>query len=216
MDRIDRVNERRPSVGPDDEEFRRSLSRLTLHLAGRRPIAALTPPAPRRRRHTWPVLALIAVSVATVAGYQIDVSSGRPHSVAAAASPAAAATTASAASVPPVVAAPALREEQPAPAPAVEASVRGDELAPAAPVAKALPLPESALTWSEVLEVQKRLAALGLDPGPLDGVAGPRTARSAQQYGELRLLSANGTVDRSLLEALRKDISLSTFAPGAP
>src|SRR3954463_12932077 len=127
MDRIDCVKETRPSVGPDDEEFQRSLSRLTVHLATRRPPAAL--PAPRRRRRNWPLLALAAVSVATVAGYQIDVSGGRPRTVPVAGAPAAAATTASTASVPPAVAEPAPREEEPAPAPAVEASIRGEELA---------------------------------------------------------------------------------------
>jgi hypothetical protein len=70
--------------------------------------------------------------------------------------------------------------------------------------------PEIALTWSEVLEVQKRLASLGLNPGPLDGVVGPRTVGSVQHYEGLHALPLTGKVDRRLLQALQREDEATT------
>jgi hydrogenase-4 component B len=118
-----------------------------------------------------------------------------------------------AASLPPPVA------EQPAASPAVEASTHSEDLpplAPPAPPVETAPVPEPALTWAEVLEVQKRLAGLGLDPGPLDGVVGPRTRDSVQRYDELNRRAAGGKVDRRLLETLRQQASSPILEANAP
>jgi peptidoglycan hydrolase-like protein with peptidoglycan-binding domain len=62
------------------------------------------------------------------------------------------------------------------------------------------------LKREEVREVQQRLWSFGIDAGPVDGSAGPRTQMAAQQYRDKRgLLPAVDTVDYSLLEALRND-----------
>jgi peptidoglycan hydrolase-like protein with peptidoglycan-binding domain len=76
---------------------------------------------------------------------------------------------------------------------------------------------EVALTWAEVVEIQKRLASLGIDPGPIDGVAGPRTTASARKYEERVGHAVTGKVDHSLLVLLRQDQDTSaTLQARAP
>jgi hypothetical protein len=66
------------------------------------------------------------------------------------------------------------------------------------------PAPASAsLAFAEVRELQRRLRAVGFDPGPLDGNAGPTTANAARQYQRARGLAVTGEVDRDLLARLR-------------
>jgi peptidoglycan hydrolase-like protein with peptidoglycan-binding domain len=75
---------------------------------------------------------------------------------------------------------------------------------PAAAVESA-PQPEIALSRTEIVEIQKRLASLGINPGPIDGVPGPRTIASVQKYETRVGRAATGKVDRSLLALLRQD-----------
>jgi peptidoglycan hydrolase-like protein with peptidoglycan-binding domain len=49
------------------------------------------------------------------------------------------------------------------------------------------------------------LLALGIDPGPLDGIVGPRTTAAVQRYQELIGLSATGGPDRRMLKRLQQD-----------
>ncbi|WP_315920466.1 peptidoglycan-binding protein [Mesorhizobium sp. SP-1A] len=44
------------------------------------------------------------------------------------------------------------------------------------------------------LEIQRRLAELGFQPGPLDGVPGPKTAEAIKQFQRARGLAADGIV----------------------
>ena len=44
------------------------------------------------------------------------------------------------------------------------------------------PTPALALSAAQIAELQRRLAALGYDPGPADGVAGERTRRAVRRY----------------------------------
>jgi hypothetical protein len=68
----------------------------------------------------------------------------------------------------------------------------------ASPAADPVPLgPE------EVLEVQKRLQALQFDPGPIDGVAGPRTTSAIQRFQADKAQTQSGLLDRELLDDLR-------------
>jgi hypothetical protein len=53
-----------------------------------------------------------------------------------------------------------------------------------------------------VLGVQRRLRALGFDPGPLDGKMGPRTRKAIVAYQRARGLSADGRPTGGLLDRL--------------
>jgi peptidoglycan hydrolase-like protein with peptidoglycan-binding domain len=84
----------------------------------------------------------------------------------------------------------------PAPAPPVTLAAPADTIAPQ---------PEIALSRTEIVEIQKRLASLGINPGPVDGVPGPRTTASVQKYETRVGHAATGKIDRSLLALLRQD-----------
>ena len=218
MDRIERPS---GSTELADDAFQESLARLSLHIATRQTLPRLQGPPPPRRftRTAWPYVLLIAAVGA--AGYCYGALGGGDL-IGLAVPRFAAATPAPA----PVLAAIAVAPE-PAPPPPAEPPANGEprrpiDMAaalpppppPAPPVtlpvpAAAAPQPEIALSWSEIVEVQKRLASLGINPGPIDGVVGPRTTAGVQDY-EGRLGDAiTGKVDRSLLTRLRQD-------PGAP
>jgi peptidoglycan hydrolase-like protein with peptidoglycan-binding domain len=59
------------------------------------------------------------------------------------------------------------------------------------------------LSPEEVLEVQTRLQALQFDPGPIDGVAGPRTTSAIQRFQAGKGQTRSGLLDRELLDDLR-------------
>ena len=83
--------------------------------------------------------------------------------------------------------------------------------APAAPQAQAAPpatnanLPALPLGHDDVREAQNQLIALGFDPGPADGEAGPATVAAAQQYDKSRGGSGQVSVDSVLLARLKAD-----------
>ena len=54
-------------------------------------------------------------------------------------------------------------------------------------------------------EVQNQLIALGFDPGPADGQAGPATIAAAQQYDQSRGGSGQASIDGALLARLKAD-----------
>ncbi|WP_238492442.1 D-Ala-D-Ala carboxypeptidase family metallohydrolase [Desulfotruncus alcoholivorax] len=53
-----------------------------------------------------------------------------------------------------------------------------------------------------VCELQRRLAAAGFDPGPADGVYGPRTRRAIMQLQQTCRLAADGIAGTNTLKAL--------------
>ena len=57
------------------------------------------------------------------------------------------------------------------------------------------------------MEMQSRLRAIGFNPGPIDGSAGPMTMQAVKQYQQARRLAPTGTVDRELLARLRQERS---------
>lgn len=61
------------------------------------------------------------------------------------------------------------------------------------------------LNAAEVLELQRRLEALGMNPGYLDGIPGPRTAAAVRRYEEARGQPPTGNLDRELLTRLRQE-----------
>lgn len=83
---------------------------------------------------------------------------------------------------------------------------------PAAPVQAAgtsqavvAPTTGRSLTQREIFEVQLRLQEERLDPGPVDGVPGPRTTIAIRHYQARKGLAQTGQLDRDLLESLRNE-----------
>src|SRR5215468_5021161 len=66
-------------------------------------------------------------------------------------------------------------------------------------------LPPLPLGRDDVREVQNQLIALGFDPGPADGQAGPATMAAAQQYDRSRGGSGQVAIDGALLARLKAD-----------
>ncbi|MDP2374405.1 peptidoglycan-binding protein [Reyranella sp.] len=60
------------------------------------------------------------------------------------------------------------------------------------------------LATEEVREVQTRLKALGFDAGAIDGLPGPRTTLAIKQYQTVQKRLETGTLDRLLLNELRR------------
>jgi putative peptidoglycan binding protein len=77
-----------------------------------------------------------------------------------------------------------------------------------APAASNQPVPtadQKELTFAEVLELQTLLNSLGMRPGFLDGIPGPRTAAAIRRYEEAKGQSPTGNPSRELLERLRQE-----------
>src|SRR5471030_1317308 len=66
-------------------------------------------------------------------------------------------------------------------------------------------LPPLPLGQNDVREVQNQLIALGFDPGPADGQAGPATVAATQQYDQNRGGSGRVSIDGALLARLKAD-----------
>lgn len=222
MDRMGRLG---GSAEVADDGFHESMARLSVHLATRRPTHALPDPLPPRRpfRIAWPYVLLVAIVGAGAVGYpyykwlmQDDaprtavqrVATAEPAPVLAAvavapepAAPAPPASTPPKAEVASPVDVLAAIPEPPPPAPPVSLP---------APANAAAPQPEVALNRAEIVEVQKRLAALGINPGPIDGIIGPRTAAGAAKYETRVGHAVSDKVDRGLLALLRQDPGASS------
>jgi hypothetical protein len=66
-------------------------------------------------------------------------------------------------------------------------------------------MPQGKLEIYEVMEIQTRLKAIGLYPGPLDGVAGALTKAAIKRYEASRDQPQSGKLDRELLKQLRQE-----------
>ena len=209
MDRTGRLGR---SAEIADDAFNESLARLSLHLATRRPTQSLPDlePPPRRSRVSWPFVLLIAIAGVGVAGYSYSrwLASDDPPRPA---TPHIAAVTPA-----PVMAAIAI-DPMPLPPPAKVEPTTPIDLAAAipappppeppvtlpGPASTSTQAPEKALSRNEIVEIQKRLASLGFNPGQIDGVAGPRTVASVQSYEARVGRTVTGKIDRGLLILLR-------------
>ncbi|MGZ5899638.1 MAG: peptidoglycan-binding domain-containing protein [Reyranella sp.] len=60
------------------------------------------------------------------------------------------------------------------------------------------------LNSDEILETQAWLKAFGFDPGPLDGLPGPKTADAVKRYRIARQMEETGSLDRSVLQQVRQ------------
>ena len=61
---------------------------------------------------------------------------------------------------------------------------------------------EQSPTPAEIQQVQARLKAVGLDPGPLDGTWGPQTEAALRTYQQQRGLPVSGQLDAATLQVL--------------
>jgi Putative peptidoglycan binding domain len=66
------------------------------------------------------------------------------------------------------------------------------------------------LNSDEVLETQAWLKAFGFDPGPLDGLAGPKTTVAVKRYRVARQMEEAGGLDRSVLQQVRQQVGQSS------
>jgi len=62
--------------------------------------------------------------------------------------------------------------------------------------------PDTTATWPRnlVRALQQRLAARGVDPGPVDGLYGPRTAAAIRRLQETEGLEPDGRISNAVLE----------------
>lgn len=59
------------------------------------------------------------------------------------------------------------------------------------------------MTKDQIQQVQERLKAEGVDPGPVDGVMNPRTEAALRQYQEKHGLPVSGAADEATLRRLQ-------------
>ena len=59
------------------------------------------------------------------------------------------------------------------------------------------------LTKDQIQQVQERLKAEGVDPGPVDGVMSPQTEAALRQYQQKQGLAVSGAVDEATLRQLQ-------------
>jgi len=202
----------RPVADDDDRPFRQSLEELSRQLAARRPHEPppLDPKAPdvelppepsqpaRRSRRHGPLLPLLAIvfgaALAAVVHAMVSPPPEPPQTPRAE-----------------IATAPPLPNPVPPPSAAeIAKPVTVDPPPPpVAPVVIAAPEPAAApkgkLEGYEVMEIQTRLKALGLNPGPLDGVSGSQTVTAIKQYEASKSRPQTGKLDRELLKQLRQE-----------
>ena len=111
--------------------------------------------------------------------------------------------------VPPPVSTPALPKELWRNDPSSQAR---DPWAAQTPSATSTAADRTPLNQDEIRELQGRLKAVGLDPGPIDGVVGPRTTAALQKYGAARAL-ANPEPSKVVLARLRAEPAQSAQLP---
>lgn len=61
---------------------------------------------------------------------------------------------------------------------------------------------KNSLTSAEVRQVQERLKAAGFDPGPIDGIVGPKTRAAVIKYQTSNGLAKTGSLDEETVETL--------------
>lgn len=97
----------------------------------------------------------------------------------------------------------------PVPTPPIAPSVSAPEVTkpnpPNTPTGGARPLSND-----EVRETQAWLKAFGFDPGPLDGLPGPKTTDAVKRYRTARQMEETGALDRSVLQQVRQQVGQSS------
>jgi hypothetical protein len=200
-------------VDDTDDPFRQSLADLSRQLASRVPIeppafdptaADALPPEPtesaREYRRHRPWLAVLALVVGFGLAGVIHVLIGTP------AEPPQSPRTMAAVVPPPPAPVPPPNADALAPNRPVTADPPPP---PVAPIVIATPdvavPPKGKLEGYEVMEIQSRLKAAGLNPGPLDGLVGGQTASAIKEYEAAKGKPSTGKPDRALLLQLRQE-----------
>jgi putative peptidoglycan binding protein len=80
----------------------------------------------------------------------------------------------------------------------------------AARISRGLMQPNSEATKHRIAEAQKRLAALGYDPGRPDGRVGPRTKAAVRRFERDTRMRSSGRIDDRLLARLESEINSRT------
>ncbi len=204
---------RRPPEIDADAPFRESLADLSRQLAGRIPVEPpefdpklefelpLEPEDPSQRRRVRPQLALLALALGIGLAAAI-------HAMLNA--------TVSQPAPPPAPRVASVIPPPPDPAPAVTATDLAPKRVtvdpPPTPVAPPVavpapepPAPKGKLEAYEIMEIQTRLKAAGLNPGPLDGMPGGQTSGAIKQYQASKGQLQTGKLDRDLLKQLRRE-----------
>ena len=75
---------------------------------------------------------------------------------------------------------------------------------PIAAASSAQPVPAAPAAPMTLAEAQRKLAGLGFDPGPADGVAGGKTSRSLRAFQMARRISVSGQLDAATVDELRR------------
>jgi hypothetical protein len=203
----------RPASDDGDEPFRQSLAELSRQLASRTvrepppfdPKAGSDlPPEPREparryRRHR-PGLALLALATGVGLAAVVHALVGPIHEPSRTAAPTP--TVAAVVPAPPSdLAPPTTAELKP-----IKPATADPPPPPVTPVAAPEPpQPKGKLEPYEILEIQTRLKATGLNPGPLDGLAGGQTSGAVKQYEATKGQPQTGKLDRDLLGQLRRE-----------
>lgn len=73
---------------------------------------------------------------------------------------------------------------------------------PIAATSPTQPLPSKPTVAMPLADAQRKLAKLGFDPGPADGVAGPKTSRALREFQASRRISVSGQLDLATIEEL--------------
>jgi len=212
----------RPDVGDVDEPFRQSLADLSRQLAARRPQEpppfdpkakvklAPEPREPARKtRRTRPHLALLALAAGIGLAAAI--------SAVLRASPESAQPTRAVAVAPPLpapVAPPSAVEITPPQRATIDPPP--PPVAPVVVAAPEPPAPKGKLEGYEIMETQTRLKAIGLNPGPLDGLSGSQTVTAIKQYEASKGRPQTGKLDRELLKQLRLEVARAPAKEQAP
>jgi len=79
--------------------------------------------------------------------------------------------------------------------------------------------PQSAMAKEDIMAVQRALADLGYEPGPVDGVVGANTRSAIRRYQAAAGLPVDGRISQDLLEALQSNpvpAALSMIAGSLP
>lgn len=75
---------------------------------------------------------------------------------------------------------------------------------PIAAASSAQPVPAAPAVAMTLAEAQQKLAGLGFDPGPADGVAGGKTSRALRAFQTVRRIPVSGQLDAATIEELRR------------
>ena len=71
-------------------------------------------------------------------------------------------------------------------------------------------------TGEEVMALQKTLMAKGINPGPIDGIFGPKTEDAVKRYQERSGLEADGIVGPKTFAALEGKVAEAPAAQDIP